>query len=320
MDSKNIYLVTGAAGFIGFHTSKTLLERGERVIGLDCLVPYYDVRLKKDRVKILQQYPNFTFLKQDFCDRNKLTKTFRKFAITHICHLGAQAGVRYSIENPFAYEKANLDGFLNIIEQARHNKVQNFVYASSSSVYGGNTKVPFSVEDEVCKPISLYAATKRANELMAYTYHHLFHLPTTGLRFFTVYGPWGRPDMALFKFAKAILEGSPIDVYNDGNMKRDFTYIDDIVAGIIKCLDQPAPYEIYNLGNSNTVELNYFIECIENALGKKAIKNYMSMQPGDVPETFADILHSKEQLGFDPQIKIEEGINRFIAWYKEYYL
>jgi len=318
-EQQETILVTGAAGFIGFHTAKALLERGQQVVGCDNFVPYYDVRLKKDRVHNLQKYPNFSFVRLDICDFPKLKSLFHQHTITRICHLAAQAGVRYSLTNPFAYQKANLEGFLNIIECARKFEVKNFVYASSSSVYGGNTKTPFAVEDDVSRPISLYAATKKANELMAYTYHHLYGLPTTGLRFFTAYGPWGRPDMALFKFTKAILKDEEIEVYNFGKMKRDFTYIDDVVQGILKSLDMPSAYEIFNLGNSNTVELTYFIECLEKVLGKKARKKLCPIQPGDVPETVADIRHSTEKLGFEPRVKIEEGIERFVAWYHDYY-
>ncbi|MFA5928748.1 MAG: GDP-mannose 4,6-dehydratase [Candidatus Margulisiibacteriota bacterium] len=317
--NKTHYLVTGAAGFIGFHTAEALLKGGEAVIGLDDLNEYYDVSLKQARLKLLKKYPNFKFYKADLCDLPKLKKIFADNKIVKVCHLAAQAGVRYSLENPFAYQKANLEGFLNLIEVAKDHKVANFVYASSSSVYGGNTKVPFAVEDNVNKPVSLYAATKRADELIAYTYHHLYKLPVTALRFFTVYGPYGRPDMALFKFTRAILANKPIEVYNFGRMQRDFTYVDDIVKGILSSLAKPYPYEIFNLGNSRTVELSYFIECLEKSLGRKAKKKYLKLQPGDVVKTFADIKHSKAKLGFKPQVKIEEGIDRFVDWYKEYY-
>ncbi|MFH1429764.1 MAG: NAD-dependent epimerase/dehydratase family protein [Candidatus Margulisiibacteriota bacterium] len=312
-------LVTGSAGFIGFHVSKALLEKGCKVIGVDNLNTYYDIKLKKDRLKILKAYPEFTFIKLDLCNRTKLKKIFEKYSFSKICHLAAQAGVRYSLKNPFEYQRSNLEGFLSVIDLAKEFKVKKFVYASSSSVYGGNTKIPFSIKDDVSHPVSFYGATKRANELIAYTYHHLYNLPVVGLRFFTVYGPWGRPDMAYYGFTKAILEGRSIDIYNFGKMKRDFTYIDDIVDGVLNSLEKPFECELFNLGNSNTVDLLYFIECIEKGLSKKADKKMMPIQPGDVPETYADIDYSREKLGFEPKIKIEEGINRFLKWYKEYY-
>jgi len=313
------YLVTGAAGFIGFHVSQSLLQRGERVIGLDNLNDYYDVSLKEARLRQLEEHPSFVFHRIDLADRGALTELFSRHSIEVVCNMAAQAGVRYSLENPFAYERSNLEGFLNLIHLCKEHKVENFVYASSSSVYGNNKKVPFSIKDNVDQPISLYAATKKANELIAHTYSHLYGLPCTGLRLFTVYGPWGRPDMALFIFTRAILKGEPIEVYNYGKMKRDFTYIDDIVKGIIASLDRPTPYAIYNLGNSRAEDLLYFIECIENALGKKAEKKLLPMQPGDVPETFADIAESKRDLGFEPTVRIEQGINRFVEWYLSYY-
>jgi UDP-glucuronate 4-epimerase len=313
------YLVTGAAGFIGFHVSRALLERGDRVIGLDNLNDYYDVTLKQDRLRILQDQQEFSFYKEDLANKEGLAKVFADSAIQEVCNMAAQAGVRYSLLNPFAYQKSNLEGFLNLIHLAKQHKVENFVYASSSSVYGSNKKVPFSVKDPVDHPISLYAATKKANELTAHTYSHLYGLPCTGLRLFTVYGPWGRPDMALFIFTKAILGGQPIEIYNYGKMKRDFTYIDDIVQGVIASLDRPVPYAIYNLGNSRTVDLLYFIECIEKTLGKEAEKKLLPMQPGDVAETYADIRESQEYLGFQPTTKIEEGIKHFIHWYRSYY-
>lgn len=312
-------LVTGAAGFIGFHVAKALLERDDTVVGYDNMNDYYDVKLKEDRLAQLDGNKNFTFYREDLADYDVLKKVFESHAIDRVCHMAAQAGVRYSLEHPFAYQKSNLEGFLNLIELAKDHKVKNFVYASSSSVYGGNEKKPFSVEDRVDHPVSLYAATKKSNELMAHVYSHLYDLPCTGLRLFTVYGPWGRPDMATFKFTRAIAAGDPIDVYNFGKMKRDFTYIDDIVAGIVSSIDKPFPYEIFNLGNSNTVELEYFIECIEKELGKKAEKNLMPIQPGDVPETFADIDRSRELLSFDPKTNIEEGMTNFVDWFKEYY-
>jgi UDP-glucuronate 4-epimerase len=310
-------LVTGAAGFIGHWTALRLLERGDTVVGIDNFNSYYDATLKRARAARFEGRVKIHEI--DIADTGAVRRVFDENKIDQVCHLAAQAGVRYSIENPFSYEASNNLGTLNILEACRHTGVSSLVYASSSSVYGGNTKTPFSVDDPVEKPISLYAATKRANELAAYTYHHLFGLRATGLRFFTVYGPWGRPDMALFKFTKAILAGEPIDVYNHGKMKRDFTFVSDIVSGIVASLDKNHPYEIFNLGNSSTVELSYFIECIENELGKKARKNLLPMQPGDVPETSADIDKSRRLLGFDPQVKIEEGIREFLKWYRAYY-
>jgi UDP-glucuronate 4-epimerase len=313
------YLVTGAAGFIGFHVSRALLERGDRVLGLDNLNDYYDVSLKEARLHLLQDYESFTFYKENLANREGLTKVFEQNKIQLVCNMAAQAGVRYSLENPFAYERSNLEGFLNIIHLSQEHKVENFVYASSSSVYGANKKVPFSVQDRVDNPISLYAATKKANELVAHTYSHLYSLPCSGLRLFTVYGPWGRPDMALFIFTKAITKNQPIEVYNFGKMKRDFTYIDDIVQGVLASMDRPVPYAVYNLGNSRAVDLLYFIECIEKELGKKAEKKMLPMQPGDVVETYADISESERDLGFQPATRIEEGIASFINWYKSYY-
>lgn len=313
------YLVTGAAGFIGFHVSRALLERGDRVLGLDNLNDYYDVSLKEARLHLLQDYESFTFYKEDLANREGLTKVFEQNKIQLVCNMAAQAGVRYSLENPFAYERSNLEGFLNIIHLSQEHKVENFVYASSSSVYGANKKVPFSVQDRVDNPISLYAATKKANELVAHTYSHLYSLPCSGLRLFTVYGPWGRPDMALFIFTKAITKNQPIEVYNFGKMKRDFTYVDDIVQGVLASMDRPVPYAVYNLGNSRSVDLLYFIECIEKELGKKAEKKMLPMQPGDVVETYADISESERDLGFQPATRIEEGIASFINWYKSYY-
>lgn len=310
-------LLTGAAGFIGHWTATSLSEKGHEVIGVDNFNDYYDPQIKRDRAVRLKG--KCEIIESDFSNYQAMEKIFKTHSFDKVCHLGAQAGVRYSLTNPFAYETANNIGTLNLLELCRHQKVPSFIYASSSSVYGGNTKVPFSVEDNVDKPISLYAATKKYNELIAYTYHHLYGINCTGLRFFTVYGPWGRPDMALFKFTKAIIEGKPIDVYNFGKMKRDFTYITDIVAGVVASLDKSYPYEVFNLGNSNTVELQYFIECIEKELGKKAEKNLMPMQPGDVPATFADIKHSINKLGFQPKVKIEQGIKEFISWYKDYF-
>ena len=313
------YLVTGAAGFIGFHLSCALLERGDRVLGLDNLNDYYDVSLKEARLRLLQENERFTFYKEDLANREGLTKVFGQNKIQVVCNMAAQAGVRYSLVNPFAYQSSNLEGFLNIIHLSQEHQVENFVYASSSSVYGNNKKVPFSVQDRVDHPISLYAATKKANELVAHTYSHLYSLPCSGLRLFTVYGPWGRPDMALFIFARAITRNQPIEVYNFGKMRRDFTYIDDIVQGVLASMDRPVPYAIYNLGNSRAVDLLYFIECIEKALGKKAEKKMLPIQPGDVVETYADISESERYLGFQPATRIEEGIANFISWYRSFY-
>ncbi len=312
-------LVTGSAGFIGFHLSKKLLEDGVEVIGYDSVNNYYDPTLKEARLKILQKFNNFTFYRKNLCDFDALELVFKNHSIKKVCNLAAQAGVRYSIINPFAYQKSNMEGFLNIIELSKRAKIENFVYASSSSVYGKNKKLPFSISDNVDHPISLYAASKKANELIAHTYSHLYELPTTGLRFFTVYGPYGRPDMALFIFTKKILAGNPIEVYNHGNMKRDFTYIDDIVNGVISALNHPFDYEVFNLGNHRSENLMDFIGLIEKNLHKKAEINFQPIQPGDVPETFADIDHAREKLGFEPTTTIEAGIKRFVDWYKNYY-
>ncbi len=318
-DQQDTTLVTGAAGFIGFHLSKALLDKGTPVIGVDNLNSYYDVALKRARLDQLSGRRGFTFYRDDIENLPGLEKIFRDHSIRKICHLAAQAGVRYSLENPFSYQKSNLEGFLNLLEMARHGAVDNFVFASSSSVYGANTKIPFSVDDRVDTPVSLYGATKRANELMAYSYSHLFQIPLTGLRFFTVYGPWGRPDMALFLFTDAILNDRPIDVYNHGRMKRDFTYIDDIIEGTLAALERPSAFELFNLGNSDPVELLDFIAAIEEGLGKEAKKNMMPIQPGDVPATAADIEKSKAMLGFSPKTPIKEGIRKFLAWYRDYY-
>jgi UDP-glucuronate 4-epimerase len=312
-------LVTGAAGFIGFYVSKALLERAEAVIGIDNLSPYYDVSLKKDRVEQIKSNPRFTFYHEDISDIDILRGIFSEHRIDRICNLAAQAGVRYSLQNPFIYEESNLKGFLNLLEMARQFPVENFVFASSSSVYGNNTKLPFSTEDNVDTPISLYAATKKANELIAHAYSHLFDIPLTGLRYFTVYGPWGRPDMALFLFTNAILGGRPIDIYNFGRMKRDFTYIDDAVDGTISALNKPFKYEIFNLGNSKTVGLMELIGIIEEELEVEAKKNFLPLQPGDVPETYADIEKTTRLLGFRPKTSIREGVKQFIAWYRHYY-
>jgi UDP-glucuronate 4-epimerase len=318
-DDQNTILVTGAAGFIGFHVASALLQRGKRVIGIDNLNPYYEVSLKEARLQQILQYRTFAFYREDISSLEALEEIFSHHHIERVCHLAAQAGVRHSIQNPFVYEQSNVKGFLNLLEMARKFPVANFVYASSSSVYGGNTKLPFSIEDSVDTPISLYAATKRANELMAYTYSHLYDIPLTGLRYFTVYGPWGRPDMALFLFTKAILEGRPIDIYNFGNMKRDFTYISDIVEGTISALDRPFQYALFNLGNSKNVELMELISIIEEELDRKAEKNYLPLQPGDVPETYADIEKAREMLNFNPKTSIRKGVKEFIAWYRDYY-
>lgn len=330
-------LVTGAAGFIGFHLSKKLLSRGDQVIGLDNLNDYYDVSLKSARLAQIKDKDNFTFYKIDLTDRNNIEQLFTEYKFDVVVNLAAQAGVRYSLINPRAYIDSNLVGFTNILEGCRHHKVKHLVFASSSSVYGSNTKIPFSVHDNVDHPVSLYAASKKANELMAHTYSHLYRLPCTGLRFFTVYGPWGRPDMALFIFTKAILEGKPIDVFNHGKMQRDFTYIDDIVEGVTKVTDlipQPnpnwsgdrpdpgtsnAPYKIYNIGNNQPIELIKFIETIEDCLGIKAQKNMLPIQPGDVLTTYADVQDLAKDLGFKPSTPIEVGVKKFIDWYKDYY-
>ncbi|NTV10455.1 MAG: NAD-dependent epimerase [Zoogloea sp.] len=330
-------LLTGAAGFIGMHTARVLLERGDEVVGIDNLNDYYDPQLKLDRLELLKPYPAFRFEKLDVADRAGIERLFADEKFDRVIHLAAQAGVRYSLQNPHAYADSNLLGFVNILEGCRHNRVGHLVYASSSSVYGGNTKMPFSEHDAVDHPVSLYAATKKANELMAHTYSHLYQLPTTGLRFFTVYGPWGRPDMALFLFTRAILEGRPIDVFNHGKMKRDFTYIDDIVQGVVRTLDRPAepdagfnpdapdpgrstaPYRVFNIGNHDPVELMSFIEAIESAVGRKAEKNFLPMQDGDVPATYADITELNAWTGFAPATPVAEGVQRFVAWYREYY-
>jgi UDP-glucuronate 4-epimerase len=318
-DKQQITLITGVAGFIGFHIAKSLLERGDRVIGIDNLNAYYDVSLKKARLEQISSHENFIFYHEDINNLDALKKIISRHRIDRICNLAAQAGVRHSIDNPFAYEESNLKGFLNLLEAARQFPVNNFVFASSSSVYGNNKKMPFSVKDKVDTPISLYGATKKANELMAYAYSHLFHIPLTGLRYFTVYGPWGRPDMALFIFTNSILDGKPIDIYNHGKMKRDFTYIDDIVDGTISALDNPFKYEIFNLGNSNTVELMELIKILEEELGIEAKKNFLPLQPGDVPETYADIKKAKKKLGFYPKTSIKTGISKFLAWHRYYY-
>ena len=330
-------LVTGAAGFIGYHVAARLLARGDQVVGVDNLNAYYEVALKEARLELLRRRPGFSFARLDLADRAGVSAVFAGETPARVVHLAAQAGVRYSIENPHAYVDSNLVGFVNILEACRHNGVEHLVYASSSSVYGGNTRLPFSEHDNIDHPVSLYAATKKANELMAHTYSHLYGLPTTGLRFFTVYGPWGRPDMALFLFTRAILEGRPIDVFNNGDMVRDFTYIDDIVEGVVRVLDRPAepnpafdaarpdpgtsnvPYRVFNIGNSRPTPLNEYIEALESALGRMAQRNYLPMQPGDVPATSADTTELDAWVGFKPGTPVKEGVRRFVDWYREYY-
>ncbi len=319
MNNKKTILVTGSAGFIGFHTAKRLLEDGNIVIGADNFNDYYNPSLKEARNAILEGFEGYKLYRGDLSDENLVEQIFTENKIDQVCHLAAQAGVRYSLENPRVYIKSNINAFLNILEAARNYNIKDLVYASSSSVYGSNQKVPFSVNDSVDNPISLYAATKKADELMAHTYSHLFDINTTGLRFFTVIGPYGRPDMAPILFASAISKGEEIKVFNFGKMKRDFTYIDDIIEGILLALEKTNGYQIFNLGNNKPVELEYFISCIEKELGKTAKKKYMELQPGDVLETFADIEHTKEVLGWEPKISTEEAIKAFIGWYKEYY-
>ncbi|MGF1615909.1 MAG: NAD-dependent epimerase [Gammaproteobacteria bacterium] len=330
-------LVTGAAGFIGAALCKALLERDESVVGVDNLNAYYDVGLKEARLAQLTPYPGFSFVRLDIVDRESLTALFSREQPDCVVNLAAQAGVRYSLENPHAYVDSNLQGFINILEGCRHHGVKHLVYASSSSVYGANTKLPFSVHDNVDHPVSMYAATKKANELMAHCYSHLYRLPTTGLRFFTVYGPWGRPDMALFIFTRNILAGQPIDVHNFGRHRRDFTYIDDIVEGVVRVLDRPAepnpawsgddpdaatshaPYRLYNIGNNQAVDLSRYIEVLETRLGKKAVQNLLPLQPGDVPDTFANVDDLVKDFGYRPNTPIEVGITRFVDWYKQFY-
>ncbi|MEH7223289.1 NAD-dependent epimerase [Bacillus sp. JJ1566] len=330
-------LVTGAAGFIGFHLSTRLLEKGYHVVGVDNLNNYYDVRLKKERLLRLKQHNNFTFYQLDLADSEKVLELFKMEKINIVVNLAAQAGVRYSLKHPQVYAHSNLVGFLNILEACRHHPVDHLLFASSSSVYGANASIPFSTKDSVDHPVSLYAATKKSNELMAHAYSHLFNMPITGLRFFTVYGPWGRPDMAYFLFTRDILEGRPIKVFNNGDMRRDFTYIDDIVEGIIGLLNHPpstdsgwdpldpdpsssnSPYKIYNIGNNSPVSLIKFIKTLENAIGKQANIQLYPMQLGDVKETYADITDLHEAIGFHPKISIEEGLTEFVKWYKEYY-
>lgn len=311
-------LVTGAAGFIGYHLCCSFLDDGYEVLGIDNLNEYYDPSLKMARINKLDSYKNFIFKKTNIANKESITQIFKSFKPNKVVNLAAQAGVRYSIENPYAYMDSNLVGFLNIIELCRHNDVEGFIYASSSSVYGGNKKMPFSVEDRVDQPLALYGATKIANELIAHSYSHLYSLPTTGLRFFTVYGPWGRPDMAMFIFTKNILAGEPIQVFNHGNMKRDFTYIDDIISGVRSSVDKNYKCEVFNLGNHRSEQLMEVVYLIEQYLGKKAEINFQPMHPGDVKESFADIIKSEEKLGFKPTTNIDVGIKFFVEWYKEY--
>lgn len=330
-------LVTGVAGFIGYHLAQRLIAEGIQVYGIDNLNDYYDVKLKKDRLGQLHPQTKFTFEFLDLAERDRMLQMFQEQKFDYVINLAAQAGVRYSLQNPFAYVDSNMAGFVNLLEGCRHTQVKHLVFASSSSVYGANTKVPFAITDNVDHPISLYAASKKANELIAHVYSHLYNLPTTGLRFFTVYGPWGRPDMAYFKFVKAIQEGKPIDVYNFGKMKRDFTYINDVIEGVFRVMSKPpqgnldastncfetstsnAPYKLYNIGNNSPVELMTFIEVIEKAVGKTAQKNLLPMQPGDVPCTYADVDALIKDVGFKPGTPIDEGIYRFVDWYQDYY-
>jgi len=312
-------LITGSAGFIGFHLSRSLLKDGVEVFGVDNINDYYDTNLKNNRLKILHEFENFSFSKVDISNKTKIEEVFDKFKPTKVVNLAAQAGVRYSIENPYAYLDSNLIGFLNIIELCRHNNVKGLIYASSSSVYGGNKKMPFSVNDRVNKPLALYGATKRANELIAHSYSHLYDIHTTGLRYFTVYGPWGRPDMAMFIFTKNIFEGKPIPVFNNGKMKRDFTFIDDIINGTKAAINKNYKCEVFNLGNNCSEKLMYMIGLIEKELNIKAKINYMPIQPGDVTESFAEISFSYKKLGYKPIINIDKGIKKFISWYLNYY-
>ena len=326
LDISKTYLVTGGAGFIGFHLSKSLLEQGARVIGFDNLNDYYDVQLKEDRQAILKKYDHYTFIKGDLSDKEDVFRVFREYAPQVVVNLGAQAGVRYSIDNPDAYMQSNVMGFFHVLEGCRHFPVEHLIYASSSSVYGGNEKIPFSTSDQVDEPVSLYGATKKSNELMAYAYSKLYDIPVTGLRFFTVYGPYGRPDMAYYKFTQKILSGEPIQIYNNGDMYRDFTYIDDIVQGMENVLCNPpeqnakgVSYKLYNIGNHKPVKLMDFIAVLERKLGKTAVKEFLPMQPGDVYQTYADVSDLMRDYDFKPDTTIEEGIGKFVKWYREYY-
>jgi len=335
--SRNAVLVTGAAGFIGFHVAERLLSGGREVVGLDIVNNYYDPRLKEARLDILGRHPNFSFVKLDLADRATTKSLFAQHRFPVVVHLAAQAGVRYSLENPHAYIDANIEGFINVLEGCRHNGCDHLLFASSSSVYGANTKLPFSVHDNVDHPISLYAASKKANELMAHTYSHLYRLPATGLRFFTVYGPWGRPDMAMYLFAKAIVEGTPIRLFNHGRMRRDFTYVDDVSQAIVRLMDRPpqgnpnwsganpdpatsaAPWKVYNIGNNNPEELMHVVALLEKQFGRTAAKEMLPMQPGDVPATYADIEDLARAIGFRPATTIENGVARFAKWYRDYH-
>ncbi len=326
LDPSKTYLITGGAGFIGFHLSKSLLEKGARVIGFDNMNDYYDVSLKEDRLAKLYYYDKYTFVKGDLADNADVFRVFQEYRPNIVVNLGAQAGVRYSIDNPSAYMESNMMGFFHILEGCRYFPVEHLVYASSSSVYGGNEKVPFSTQDKVDEPVSLYAATKKSNELMAHAYSKLFQIPVTGLRFFTVYGPFGRPDMAYFKFTRKILAGEPIQIYNKGDMMRDFTYIDDIVQGVENILCNPpeknakgAFYKLYNIGNNKPVKLMDYIETLERCLGMEAKKEYLPMQPGDVYQTYADVTDLMQDYDFKPETSIEEGLQKFVDWYREYY-
>lgn len=329
-------LVTGAAGFIGFHVAQRLLQAGHRVVGLDSLNSYYDPALKEARLSILKNDPQFSFVKLDLAKRDDVKALLAQHRFARVIHLAAQAGVRYSIDDPSAYSDANLEGFLNVLEGCRHNGCQHLLYASSSSVYGANTKLPYSVHDNADHPVSLYAATKKANEAMAHSYSHLYRLPTTGLRFFTVYGPWGRPDMALYLFASAIFEGRPIKLFNNGDMKRDFTYIDDVTEAVVRLMDRPpvagqkpadkpdpaisaAPWRIFNIGNNSAEELTTVVKVLETEIGKTAIKQLLPMQPGDVYATYADIEDLKHEVGFQPSTSIQDGIAKFVSWYRDYH-
>ncbi|MBZ4202924.1 MAG: NAD-dependent epimerase [Methylovulum sp.] len=330
-------LVTGAAGFIGSALCIRLLQRGDDVIGVDNLNDYYDVQLKQARLNRLLDYTKFTFKKLDIANQVEVQQLFQEQSVSKVMHLAAQAGVRYSITHPDTYINSNIVGFMNILEGCRHHKVEHFAYASSSSIYGANTRMPFSIHDNVDHPVSLYAATKKANELMAHTYSHLYQLPTTGLRFFTVYGPWGRPDMSAFMFTKNIIEGKPIDVFNYGNHRRDFTYIDDIIEGVMRVVDKPAlanqewsgdqpdpgtskaPYRIYNIGNNTPVSLLTFIETLERCIGKEAIKHFLPMQPGDIPDTYADVTDLQKEFNYKPATQLREGLGHFVEWYKDFY-
>ena len=326
--SDQTILVTGAAGFIGFHVARQLLAEGRNVVGLDNLNSYYDPALKKARLNILRENARFSFVQTDLADRSSMAALFAKYRFAVVVHLAAQAGVRYSIDHPHAYVDTNLEGFVNVLEGCRHNECRHLIYASSSSVYGANTKLPFSVEDKADHPVSLYAATKKANELMAHSYSHLYRLPVTGLRFFTIYGPWGRPDMAIFLFTKAIVEGTPIKLFNHGKMRRDFTHIDDVTGVVLRLVDRipqdnarpgHAPAQIYNVGNHHPEELTHVVALLEKELGRAAVKDMLPMQPGDVTETFADVGDLMRDVGFRPETSIEDGIHSFVAWYRGHY-